>query len=128
MLNHCAKRALLLTQAANVSSWGQCSYEEGCDINHEGVLWYQHQLSVPCHLPQDTVQKGMRVNVASHLGNGRQCCQKIPKEGVMADVEVCYEAAIHDQLPLQIVHHTESHAEPHADVNPVHQPWTVHVG
>ena len=39
----------------------------------------------------------------------------------MPHIEVRDEAPIHDELPLQVVHHAEAHAEPHADVYPVHQ-------
>ena len=37
----------------------------------------------------------------------------------MAHVEVCNEAAVHDELPLQIVHHTKAHTEAYEDVCPV---------
>ena len=39
----------------------------------------------------------------------------------MAHIEVCNETAIHDELPLQVVHHTEAHAEAHQYVCPVEQ-------
>ena len=46
----------------------------------------------------------------------------------MADVEVRDEAAIHDELPLQVVHHTEAHPEPHENVNPVKQTCITTIG
>ena len=39
----------------------------------------------------------------------------------MADVEVSDEAPVHDEFPLQVVHHTETHPEAHEDINPVEQ-------
>lgn len=37
----------------------------------------------------------------------------------MAHIEVGDEASIHDQLTLEVVPHTEAHAEVHEDVCPV---------
>ena len=53
------------------------------------------------------------------LSNGGACSNEVCDEGIMAHIEVCNEAPVHDELPLQIVHHTEAHAEAHEDVCPV---------
>jgi hypothetical protein len=58
---------------------------------------------------------------AADLSNGGYGSQEVSGEGVVADVEVRDEAAVHDELPLQVVHHTEAHPEPHENVNPVEQ-------
>ena len=55
-----------------------------------------------------------------YLGNGGQSRQEVQQEGVMPHIEMRDEAPVHDELPLEVVHHTEAHAEPHANVYPVH--------
>lgn len=55
------------------------------------------------------------------LNNGRACSNEVSEEGVVEDVEVCNEAAIHDKPSLQVVNHTEASAEAHHDVHPIEQ-------
>ena len=55
------------------------------------------------------------------LSNGRGRSNEVSEEGVMEDVEVCNEAAVHDETPLEVVHHTEPGAKAHDDIHPVEQ-------
>lgn len=64
---------------------------------------------------------GRQAGQGSDLGNGRGRSYQVSEEGVMEDVEMCNEAPVHDEAPLQVVNHTETSAEAHDDVYPVEQ-------